>query len=98
MLGALESILFGVEAIPVLLANLLIDAFNSFIAGLAALAVAVIALLPGFPSPPEPPSGVVGGFLWLFPVAAIAAWLTTFMALWVAFLGFKVVLKWIRLL
>jgi hypothetical protein len=98
MLTFLESIWHGILDVPYLVIGFFVTAINNMIISLAFLAGLIVAALPSFPAAPTPPGGVIGGILWFFPLGTLLAVFTVFVGLWVAFLGFKAGLKWVRLL
>lgn len=99
MIGVLQAILCAIETLAAGIVNLLVLAIDAAIVALGAMVAAVMALLPPMPSPPEAPSSSVLGFInWLFPIAGVAALMTTLGGLFLAFLAVRIILNWLRAL
>lgn len=98
MLGWLESIWNAVKDLPFLLIGLLVEMINGLILALAALAELVLSLLPSFPEAPSAPGGVMGALLWVVPLAPILAFFGLMVTCWIAFLGLKIALRWVKAL
>lgn len=96
MLSLLESILHGILDIPYLVVNLLVEAFNGWILILAGLLSLVLSVLPGFPAVPAFSETVVGGVAWFLPVAPMLAIFSTFLAAWVLWMGYSVIMRWVK--
>jgi len=89
MLGWLEDIWQGIVEIPYLVINLLVGVINALLIAIYAAAEALFSILPEFPDTPSAPEGVIGAFLWVFPLASLLAVLTTMGALWLTWLGIR---------
>lgn len=97
--GFLGSILNALLDLPFLIADAFVGLFNAFIEAIAFLAAGFLSLLPSFPAAPDPPdSGVLGFVTWLVPLGGMLVTFAALMACWVAFLGLKVVLRWVKAL
>jgi pheromone shutdown protein TraB len=98
MLSLLESIFHGILDLPYLVINLFIEAFNGWILILAGILSGILAILPGFPEVPTLGSEVLGGVAWFLPIAPMLAIFATFVTAWVVWMGFSVILRWVRAL
>ena len=99
MIGILEAILCVLQQMAAAIVGLLVLVVNAAIVALGALGVVVLALLPSMPEPPDPPDGSVIGFInWLFPLSGVAALLVVMGGLFLAFLGLRIILNWVRAL
>lgn len=98
MLSILETIWHALLDLPYLLVSLLIESLNGWILILALLVKGILAVLPSFPSIPTLDGGVLSGVAWFLPIAAMLATFATFVAMFVIWLGYQVVLRWARAL
>ncbi len=94
MLGFLEHILHALLDLPYLVVSLLVESINGWIMLLAVIVGTILSVLPAFPSIPTLNSGVLSGVAWFLPVAAMVGVLGTFVAMFVLWLGYQVVLRW----
>lgn len=98
MLSFLEEILHGILDLPYLLVSLLVEAVNGWIMLLATILSGVLAVLPGFPEVPTLSAEVLSGVAWFLPIGAMLAVFATFVTAWVVWMGFSVVLRWVKAL
>jgi pheromone shutdown protein TraB len=98
MLSVLSDILHGVLDIPYLIVNLLIESFNGWILILSGLLAVVLAILPGFPEVPTLDGEVLSGVAWFLPIAPMLAIFATFVTAWVLWMGYSVILRWVKAL
>jgi hypothetical protein len=94
MLGALESILFGVLDIPFLVIGLLVESLNGWIEAMGLLIGGLVALLPSFPDVPTIPADAAAAAAWLLPVAGVLGVFVVMLGLWLTFMGLKIALNW----
>lgn len=75
----------------------IIFAVNALIVGIGAFLLALAALMPDMPdAPPNPDGGVLGTLNWIMPLSQLLGGLTIVLTLWLAFLGLRVALRWMK--
>jgi hypothetical protein len=89
ILGAVTSMARTVAAI--------VTASNLIVVGIAFMALYVLGLLPSMPAVPDAPA-YIGYVNWLFPVADVVGIFSTFIGLYVIFLGLRIILRWVKAL
>ena len=96
MLSVLGSVLTGILSLPYVLAALLVDAINGWLALVALAAAAAIALLPSFPKLPQLPGEWGAAVSWFLPLGTMLGILTGFILLWVAWWAISTLLRWAK--
>lgn len=98
MIGVLGAVLDGVLAMPYLVAALIVDSINGWLALIAAAAAAAIALLPGFPSLPELPGEWGAAVSYFLPLGTMLGIFSGFLLLWVAWWAVSTLLRWAKVI
>lgn len=78
-----------------------INAINGLIAALGAVLSGIEMLFPELPDVPEPPAGndgFIGALSWVFPWGGLLVVMTSAAVIWIAFLGLRVIAKWVKAL
>ena len=96
MIALLGLVVDAAEAIPFVLAGLLVDAINGWLLLIGAAAVAAIALLPSFPELPELPGEWGAAVTYFLPLSTMVAILTGFIVAWVAWWAISALLRWAK--
>jgi hypothetical protein len=96
VLSLLGSVVQVLEAVPYLIASLLIDSLNGWFALIGVAAAAAIAILPGFPSLPQLPGEWGAAVSWFLPLETMLGIFTGFILLWVAWWGISSALRWAK--
>lgn len=92
----LDNVFNALRSIPFWIADLGVGVFNAFIFAVGTIIGAIFGLLPGFPPAPEMPGGITGAFLWIVPVAPIAAGMSAITTSFMIFLGYRTLMKWVK--
>jgi len=99
VLGWLSGIWHVLTGIGQLALWAFVSAVNLVIAALGGFIALVIGLFPQLPTAPGPPdSGVLQWVNYFLPLGGLVALFTTFVAVWISFLGIRVALRWAKAL
>ncbi len=98
MLSVLSAVLDGVLSLPYLLAALVVDSINGWLALLGALAAAAIAVLPSFPPLPQLPGEWGAAVSWFLPLGTMLGIFTGFVLAWVAWWAISALLRWAKVI
>jgi hypothetical protein len=72
---------------------------NGIIIALGGFIDVISALLPGMPATAGPPNSLVlGWILWIYPLGTAVGVLSAVITLWIALLGVRIALRWVKAL
>lgn len=103
MISLLQAIATAILCLLAVIANILlgclVEFMNILILSVAGWIQLIAAVLPEMPDEPNvPSSGVIVWLNWLFPVASFVALIGVALTMWIAVLGVRVSLRFLRAL